>query len=867
MLNTGEKPLFKAAPLMTPIHNMAVMVSNRGMGAGVEVLAPVMHPTLRTSPLTNTGVQMSWAKQEFETIELGDARLNQRAVLLAERLGQKPGASIPGACENWAETAAAYRFLRNEQVGWEEVLSAHAQASQARIREHAVVLCIQDTTELDYNGQAMSGLGPLSFEASAGSTCTPPTSSAPSANRWVSPTPGPGRGVQAGRRTARRHSRACAGSRATSASPNRPAPCPRPDTSASATGSRTCCHCWSRRATWITRPIIWCAASTTGCSPRATSCGSGHGRGALGCVRFELPAGRGRKARPVEQALRAERVELADRQGGKLEVTCLIATEINAPPAQARVLAPPHQPGRPHAGGGGRAARLVSGPVGKSSCFPGAQGGCRVERLQLADTDRLQTALALYMVIIAWRINRLMRLGAPCRIYPPTWCSRPTSGAPPSFSTRSPSRKRCHPEHRAAPDRPARSVSAAATGSPILLPPPSPPARPQWGSDRFAAAQRRRSSGSPTSIQRTIRPESSQGHRAGSSSVEMPRLELQAFIGVEGKGVHADHHPLVGLGRMPGQGSHVRQSTTGRVSLVHGLGRCPGFEGHGSDGTQNKNQARRRGFRQYWKGFRDQPSPCRRLARGIRYRQQTPWLPWRPGFLGGPRRPGAASACASTASLPASLVASRLPARSAMPTPVITASAACLAASSAFWAASLAASTTGARRRSGLSGSSVLGTGSETNGNQGWRAEGVIHRSPAGCKTVFWRTGSVREAYACHPNASQDGHKMVGIKKPHPCSLRSPLKKIPARQSSLGGDFQVYAARAPRPGCGTRRCGVDFDLVADFHEGRDGQLEAARCDAGGLQDLAGGVALDGGFGVFDFADDGGGRSTEIALPL
>jgi hypothetical protein len=48
-------------------------------------------------------------------------------------------------------------------------------------------------------------------------------------------------------------------------------------------------------------------------------------------VRFELPAGRGRKARPVEQALRAERIELADRQGGTLEVTCLIATEINAP--------------------------------------------------------------------------------------------------------------------------------------------------------------------------------------------------------------------------------------------------------------------------------------------------------------------------------------------------------------------------------------------------------------------------------------------------------------------------------------------------------------------------------------------------------
>jgi hypothetical protein len=36
--------------------------------------------------------------------------------------------------------------------------------------------------------------------------------------------------------------------------------------------------------------------------------------------------------------------------------------------------------------------------------------GLQVEKLQLGDTRKLQTALALYM-IIAWRINRLMRLG------------------------------------------------------------------------------------------------------------------------------------------------------------------------------------------------------------------------------------------------------------------------------------------------------------------------------------------------------------------------------------------------------------------------------------------------------------------------
>ncbi len=54
---------------------------------------------------------MGWANAEFKTIDLDDQRLNQQPVLLAERLGQKPGASIPGACGSWADTAAAYRFL------------------------------------------------------------------------------------------------------------------------------------------------------------------------------------------------------------------------------------------------------------------------------------------------------------------------------------------------------------------------------------------------------------------------------------------------------------------------------------------------------------------------------------------------------------------------------------------------------------------------------------------------------------------------------------------------------------------------------------------------------------------------------------
>ena len=41
------------------------------------------------------------------------------------------------------------------------------------------------------------------------------------------------------------------------------------------------------------------------------------------------------------------------------------------------------------------------------------KNGCRVEALQLASIDRIERALALFMVV-AWRIARLMRLGRTC---------------------------------------------------------------------------------------------------------------------------------------------------------------------------------------------------------------------------------------------------------------------------------------------------------------------------------------------------------------------------------------------------------------------------------------------------------------------
>ena len=111
---------------------------------------------------------MSWADEEFRGVDLGDKRRANRVIRLVERLAERPTASIPGACNGWAETQAAYRFLSGEDYDWMDILEPHRQCTQTRMAAHPVVLCVQDTTELNFNGQAITGLGPLSYEAQRG---------------------------------------------------------------------------------------------------------------------------------------------------------------------------------------------------------------------------------------------------------------------------------------------------------------------------------------------------------------------------------------------------------------------------------------------------------------------------------------------------------------------------------------------------------------------------------------------------------------------------------------------------------------------------------------------------------------------------
>ena len=109
---------------------------------------------------------MSALAVELAAIDLGDRRLDRRAGQLLETLGDKPTLSIPGACNGWDETRAAYRLFDHARVTAEAVLAPHIACTEERLRAHPRVLCLEDTSELDFTTKkGIAGLGPLNYES------------------------------------------------------------------------------------------------------------------------------------------------------------------------------------------------------------------------------------------------------------------------------------------------------------------------------------------------------------------------------------------------------------------------------------------------------------------------------------------------------------------------------------------------------------------------------------------------------------------------------------------------------------------------------------------------------------------------------
>ena len=374
---------------------------------------------------------MTTLSNELKNINLGDQRLDRRARRLLEKLGSNPAASIPAACGGWKEVKAAYRLLSNKKVDGQKILEPHYACTEEQMREHPVVLCIQDTTELDYTGKNdIKGLGPLNYETRRGLYLHPTLAVTPGRlclgllDAWeFTREPGSlGKNKTVSRTIEEKESlRWLEGYQRT---------CDRqqemPETQLIYVADRegdiydiffereALLQQGSLAADWLIRFR----------SDRNTVDGQKlrevvEKAAVIGHVEFDLPVAKGRKKRHVIQTLRVVQVDLnPPRRTGKkfapVKITALLASEDNPPAGEEPVewlllssvkVATAEQ-----------AEEMLQWYLARWQIeifFRILKSGCKVEELQLEKEERIEAALSLYM-IIAWRILFLVTLGREC---------------------------------------------------------------------------------------------------------------------------------------------------------------------------------------------------------------------------------------------------------------------------------------------------------------------------------------------------------------------------------------------------------------------------------------------------------------------
>ena len=106
---------------------------------------------------------VDWAEEELGQAQLGDERLRQRLLVVARDFYARPQSNVPQSCSgDRAKTKAAYRLFDHPQVNMDTVLQSHYAATAARVAQQTVVLAAQDTTSLNYSTHpATENLGPI----------------------------------------------------------------------------------------------------------------------------------------------------------------------------------------------------------------------------------------------------------------------------------------------------------------------------------------------------------------------------------------------------------------------------------------------------------------------------------------------------------------------------------------------------------------------------------------------------------------------------------------------------------------------------------------------------------------------------------
>jgi len=105
----------------------------------------------RRPSVADVSPNAGWPNSELAGSLFADERLGKRFGQLLGQLASSPGGPIPFACQDWANTKAAYRFLDNDRVSEAEIFSGHFEATKSRCAATSgPILVLHDTTEFTF---------------------------------------------------------------------------------------------------------------------------------------------------------------------------------------------------------------------------------------------------------------------------------------------------------------------------------------------------------------------------------------------------------------------------------------------------------------------------------------------------------------------------------------------------------------------------------------------------------------------------------------------------------------------------------------------------------------------------------------------
>ena len=114
-----------------------------------------------------------WAAQVAASTPLPDGRLNTRLERLLTRLAEKPLDAFPQAMADCHQAKATYRFLTNDRVCRDDLLTGWQTTTAHALRDQEMIYVAHDTTTFSYTSlKQTAGLGYISdVEAARGMHC------------------------------------------------------------------------------------------------------------------------------------------------------------------------------------------------------------------------------------------------------------------------------------------------------------------------------------------------------------------------------------------------------------------------------------------------------------------------------------------------------------------------------------------------------------------------------------------------------------------------------------------------------------------------------------------------------------------------